>query len=286
MRKQNKKLAFTVIELSVVILIIAFVIAMALGSRSIITAARLSTLRSISAKSPVYDIADNVLWYDISAKRAFTTYPNNNNLVSSISDVSPNLPVNINMVQLNSDSQPKFVFDTIDGLPYLYFDGVNDFLTSSRLVYGYELAQPNQMTIIIVNRHFSGSNRQFDWGFGTNNRILSHATHSDNRYYYEVGAQASGRIISSVLASAINSWKIVTMVKKTNGTGFIKANGVPVLNQTSMTSNLNVNDSRTFYMGEGRFDLREFMIFKRELSSAEIADIENYLSLKWKIDID
>lgn len=294
MKKPNKIQAFTIAELSIVLLIIAIIIGGVLASRNMLTSARLSTLRSISAKSPIYDIPDNTFWLDVAAKRAFTGYPSNGNTISSMFDVSPNLNTNINLVQATAANRPKFVFDTVDGLPLIRYDGVDDILASSVPIFGYQLAVPNQVTLLVVQKFSNGSNSTFAWNQnGGNNRFSIHAPlSSGGLMYFDFGnISAGGRINSSAPANFDNTWKILTFVRGTGASNNaqIRINGVNFYTAT-MTSLLNIDTSTILNIGAGlgasTLDLREIILFKRELSAAEITDIENYLSVKWKINID
>jgi prepilin-type N-terminal cleavage/methylation domain-containing protein len=82
-KKPNPKpSAFSLLELSIVILIIGLLIAGVIGSKHIIKKSRISSAHSLTNSAPINSITDNALWLESSYDdRAFTdeTTDNSNN---------------------------------------------------------------------------------------------------------------------------------------------------------------------------------------------------------------
>lgn len=284
--KNNKKTAFTVVELSIVLLVMALVIGMTLGGNAILRTAKLTNLRSISAKSPIYDIPDNTFWLDVTAKDAFDSYPQNDDSISSMYDVSPNLENNINLTQGTGSSQPTFVYDSVDGLPYLSFDGGDSLVdTQSRSV--VDFSGVNQATIILVLRNITGANIIFNFRDGSNNRLSTHCPFGSTMYFdFGICCSAANRTSVATPSDFSNNWKIVSLVKY-SASGIIRVDGATIATNSSMSGSHTLPSTDDISIGDDfNGNLREVLTFKRGLNSDEIEDIERYLAHKWQIDLD
>ncbi|MBL6664532.1 MAG: prepilin-type N-terminal cleavage/methylation domain-containing protein [Rickettsiales bacterium] len=79
-KKQLSPSAFSLLELSIVILIIGILILGVIGSKHIIKKSRLSSAHSLTNSAPINSIADNALWLESSYDdRAFTDATTNIN---------------------------------------------------------------------------------------------------------------------------------------------------------------------------------------------------------------
>ncbi len=293
MIKNSKKTAFSMIEMSLVVLVVAALVAGIVVKRTdLFSKAHTNKIISATKNSLLKDMDGLVIWFDVATKDSF----NISEIVEggSISKWKNIAPANyLDMDAVEVTNKPTYALDTKDNLPMLSFDGINDIMTSERSVFGYELAQRNQITIFVVNKYYSGYSTAFDWGNSLDNRILLLTVHSDGKFYFDLGNESSGgRIANASVASYNSQWKIVTAVRKTNNTGFVSVNGSSnVVVSGAMTDDLDVTRNNTFSMGSvvgqiGKLDVRELIIFKRELSSEEIKDVERYLSKKWDIKLN
>lgn len=285
-RKNNKKTAFSILELSIVILIIAAIVsAVIVNKANFFEKAQTNKMISATKNSVLKDMDGLALWYDVATDESFRKSEIVENVsVEEWKNIAPDNYLDMNFIEVTNP--PTYKLDADDGLPMLSFSGGGDILTSDRSVFGYELAKNNQITIIFVNKHYSGSNRAFDWGVNGSERILAHGTHSDYKFYFEFGAQTGGRLTSvSSYADSLNEWKIITMITKSDDTGVVRYNGNLVTMSGSMVNELIFVNTDTFIMGDGVFDVRELIVFKRALSEQEIDDVEQYLSKKWDIEL-
>ena len=139
----NKK-AFSLVELSIVLLIIGVIIAGITSSSLLIDKARLRNARSITQSSPINSIKNLSLWLEPTMENAFATgttsftnidvpqnsqaigrWNNMNNHVLSPEDNSPS--------QASSAVQPLYIKNAINNLPALRFNGTSNYLLFSNL---------------------------------------------------------------------------------------------------------------------------------------------------------
>ncbi len=134
--KKNK--AFSLVELSVVILIIGILIAGITQSGRLIRQIKLSTARSVTSSSDVASIRDVTAWFEATTEGVFTdtndkTDVENNAIVKEWRDVNPQKSVGDKptLTALGSTgSEPKYISNGINGSPSVYFDG-GDYLGST-----------------------------------------------------------------------------------------------------------------------------------------------------------
>ncbi len=133
--KKNK--AFSLVELSVVILIIGILIAGITQSGRLIRQIKLSTARSVTASSDVSSMRDVTAWFEATTEGVFTDINNNtdvenNATVKTWRDVNPQKSTGDKPTLTNlgsSGTEPKYISSGINGIPSVYFDG-GDFLGS------------------------------------------------------------------------------------------------------------------------------------------------------------
>jgi len=126
--KKNK--AFSLVELSVVILIIGILVAGVTQSGRLIRQIKLSTARSVTSSSDVASIRDITAWFEASTEGIFVDQNNvtdveNNAVLKKWNDVNPQKPKGDRPVLQvgSSGTEPKYITSGINGIPSVYFDG-------------------------------------------------------------------------------------------------------------------------------------------------------------------
>ena len=147
MEKQFVKTAFSLIELSVVSIIISILIAGVVSGRKMSENARLSSAQSITKNSSIGTIPDLALWLETSLDGSVTTSQTFSDgfAISSWNDISGNKNHIIQAVLAN---QPSYLKSGINGLPSIKFDGVNDILVN-------DIANSKKAPITIGNSKYS-----------------------------------------------------------------------------------------------------------------------------------
>jgi len=132
--KKNK--AFSLVELSVVILIIGILIAGVTQSGRLIRQIKLSTARSLTSSSDVASIRDVTAWFEATTAGVFTDVNGNTDIddkskLRAWRDINPQKSISDKPIMINgtavdgstNNSEPKYIISGINGLPSVYFDG-------------------------------------------------------------------------------------------------------------------------------------------------------------------
>jgi prepilin-type N-terminal cleavage/methylation domain-containing protein len=131
----NRK-AFSLIELSIVIIVVLVLITGLIKSSSLIYKTKLLSARSRTQNSPVSSINNLVLWMEATTEGAILNTNNSNNVsdgdyVLSWTDINAQMPFPL-VFTSSSGSYPIYRKDATNGIPAIEFDGVNDYLDTPR----------------------------------------------------------------------------------------------------------------------------------------------------------
>ncbi|MFZ9469652.1 MAG: prepilin-type N-terminal cleavage/methylation domain-containing protein [Rickettsiales bacterium] len=135
MNKFNKKTikGFSLIELSVVIVIVMVMIAGLLQSSRIIGSMRINTARNVTQSSAMPWVNYIVSWQDSTAEDAFKEEETDDgDKISRWNGAEVRYSDRINFIQNTADNQPMYKANGMFGLPSVLFDGTNDFFESER----------------------------------------------------------------------------------------------------------------------------------------------------------
>ena len=291
--KNFHKKAFSLIEISVVIVIIGILIAGISQGIDLYQDMRLATARSLTQNSRVNRIEDLTMWFESTSEKSFEKpNPSNGERIALWKNINFKLFNRIDVAQSNQASKPFYVRNAINGNPALRFDNAQHLIASNVKI--SEIVSSDQATVFMVQNNFSGDGTTTTFGWNNGNyRFQSHAQEG-NKVLMDFGNTSSGfRTTTEILTNFLNQNKIITFVK--NGSnGQVKINSAPLTNSSSSNATIDLSLSADFSIGkyipagEGyNFYgyIGEFIVFKRALTDAEIKDIETYLSKKWSIKI-
>ena len=286
--KKQSKLGFSIIEISVVILIIGILGVGASKGSLIVRGAQLKSAQSLSISSPVLSTPGLALWLDAVSQKSF----------SSASDGSP-IAVWHDINALNAtgtaatqqilSNQPIYLEKGINNLPSVSFIRSNNQCLSVST--GFDDNTEN-VTIFIVWRPTTD---------GLSTLSLLEKYSNGSAYPYSLAAYSSGYVFatsdastSTVAAGDIvrrnEAVHLVTAMRAKSGIMQIWVNGIQdtsgvsdsTIETTANDGNLFIGckpDSSQYLDG----DIGEVMIFSRILKTAERESIEEYLSQKWAI---
>lgn len=283
-----KKSAFTIIELSVVLAIIIFLVSGIIGSSVMIKNARLASARNTTVDSNISNISGLLAWYETSLKESFlTAQRTENSQLSSWFDISPQSIANQrNTLTKSANSSVVYIENGINNIPSIRFNGSDKFTIAS-LFQG----SSNQITVFLVLKpEFTPSSTQiipfdahvaqsrFSLGIKNNAVQLNAGSGSDT-----LTAANPANFINSknyIICAYFNLSNSMVFVNDLNnmaGNSQINA-GTNALTGLSIGADKNTASGFTGLISE-------VIIFNRPLKLDERRNVMSYLSTKYKINI-
>ena len=291
--KNFHKKAFSLVELSMVILIIGILIAGVSQGIDLYQDMRLATARSLTQNSRVNRIEDLTMWFESTSEQSFEKpNPNDGDRIALWKNINFKLSNRIDVAQSTQASKPFYVRNAINNIPALRFNNAQVLVASNVKI--SEIVSSDQATVFMVQNNFSGYSTTTTFGWvKDSNRFQSHAQ-ENNIVLIDYGNtnNAGHRTSTPVLTNFLNQNKIITFVK--NGSNVkIKINSALLINSSSSSATMDMSLSADFSIGKFLPDnnyfflgyIGEFIVFKKALTDAEINDVEKYLSKKWSIKI-
>lgn len=293
------KKAFSLIELSIVILIIGILVAGVTQSSRLVSRMKLASLINLTRSSPVSTIKDLSFWVETTLPESFEADMSNGDRVGKWIDINPTSSQKITLSQTTENLKPVYDSSTFNGVPSLKFDHLSPSQLKSALLSSGSLFSVNQSTIFFVfiftanpySQSTAHTPTPFFWNPASNDsRISFHIFHNQSCIYDFY----ANRLISSTPDSTHSgAKKIFTFVKRPTYAE-IRDNGLVVSSNSSATSSINMSSSYDLRIGwvgpeydQARFSgfIGEIIIFSRGLKLDEIRDIELYLAKKWSIKV-
>ncbi len=294
-KKPNK--AFSLVELSIVILVVGTLVGGVLSSGKLIRLAKLTRAQSLTRSSPVSSIPGVTMWLETTSDASFAgkTY-NDGEIISGATnstiwyDINPQSGLKYSA--LSAGANPSYNTSSINGLPTLYFDGSSQYLkldptillNTTYTVVVVEsptrAATSNPAYFIGPNNSCSG-NDCFIFGYAAGAAPIIRLGHWS--YDLDTDAYTIGSLASYNLGRpTIHVGMLASGGKLYYKDGIFGASN----SQTNLlTSNASMNIAKSvtnFYQG----NIGEIIIFNRALKFDERQDIESYLSKKWDVRIN
>ncbi|MBP7709491.1 MAG: prepilin-type N-terminal cleavage/methylation domain-containing protein [Rickettsiales bacterium] len=146
MKNTRRASAFSLIEISIVILIIGILVAGVTQSSRLLSTAKLSGARSMTQSAPVASIKDLALWIEATSETSFSSADlDDATAITTWNDINPQT---ISKVVFSGGTSPTYNTNRINGLPAVTFNGSSQFLTSTN----FSNIGSNAATVFIVAR--------------------------------------------------------------------------------------------------------------------------------------
>ncbi|MFT6331998.1 MAG: prepilin-type N-terminal cleavage/methylation domain-containing protein [Lentimonas sp.] len=283
------KQGFSLIELSVVMLIIAVLMLAVLKGSSLIDEARLSVARQQTANSPVWDIEGLVSWYETTMVGSFEQNELfDSGVISLWRDLGSS---DANSGDAVATGSPIYDSESLNGLPTLEFNGGEYFSVSDG-----ELI--NQLTIIIVFKFEARAScsgieaimmSEGPWVIGS---VHFQSNCLDPSMFPRYEIHPTGGFNGNISMSD-GKYHIISVVDDNSTTRQMYTDGANV--SSAVTDVLN-RGMRSYTIGawdhgNGTVErhlsgnIAEIIIFNRDLNDQERGDVERYLSNKWGIEL-
>ncbi|MBL6664395.1 MAG: prepilin-type N-terminal cleavage/methylation domain-containing protein [Rickettsiales bacterium] len=281
-----KKSAFSLVELSVVVVIVTILVAGIFMGGGLVKNARLSNARSHTAKSVVKDMPGLVAWYETTIKDSFNPGETFDNAqITQWRDISPSSKIgltNQNVLTKLASSAVIYVESGINDIPSIEFDG-----TAGIDLSAFYQGNSAQQTIFLV---FSPSTittqTLIDADSGTHsiamqssNQITLNAGNSatTSTGTYPASFTASDNYIMAVYFDGSNSRVYLNHATNKVGNGNI----IPGSSEMTGLTVGSTSAGSSVYTGL----ISEIIIFNRVIKIQERKDIMSYLSTKYKISV-
>lgn len=289
MKNDSKSKAFSLIELSIVVLIIGILIAGVTQGSRLVRQSKLKIAKSLTQSSPVASIPNLLLWFETTSDNSFAqgSQIDDKTLMNNWHDINPQTTTQIIATQNTTANQPTYVVNGINGLPSLQFNGAPNNTGLSTFSY-FDLGSTTQNLI-------AGNNLSVIMVYNVNN------TTGLNYIIGEVNGWTTWRIADSYFQSSkgnLNNQSITGVANTTYVVSYIASNtqvteyrnGQIVGSAATLTSGQYVEGNNVWIGGAetgGYYStagmVGEIMVFNRILKTSERTDIEKYLAKKWNI---
>lgn len=294
---QNKRLGFSLIELSIVILVIGIlVVGITQGSR-ILRESRLFSARALTTSSPVWSTTGLILWLETSLKTSFDANISTGTAISSWYDNNQLSQSKNNTSQGTPEYRPTYQENVINGLPAVRFDSTNDHL----IIPNFELRNIGNRGFAIfavVKKTQSGRGDFFSYKSLANDDDFGLLIDTNNRVRYSLKVNSANIINFSRsfdIAITGTNFNILTFTRSEASVYNGYVNGTLGLTAAGATNFTDINAGTSLLIGSnhlnGSFvpdlsfggDVAEIIIFNRGLKLNERKSIEQYLAQKYRL---
>lgn len=292
------KKAFSLIEISVVILIIGVLISGVSQGIDLYNDYKIANARTLTLNSVVPRIQNLSMWYETTSENSFkTSKPNDGELINQWNDINPQRAMKINLFNIPNDaSRPAYKNSVINGLPALKFSNAQELRSEN--IKGNNFFISNDITVFVVKNAIGATlfNTTMSWVPTTNNldaggseiaRFNLHLSHN-NTFYFDFG----GRIEASGADISFKKNNLFSF-KRSGSEMIMRLNGQQISYSSSIAGTISNSNSSPFIVGKLRTDynyqfeglIGEIIIYGNGLHINEIQKIEAYLAKKWGIKI-
>jgi hypothetical protein len=295
--------AFSLIELSFIILIVGVLVAGMTEGSKLIKKSKLKTARSLTKSSYAAVVDNMVLWLDATAEgsmvnAAGSTVVQNGNAVQTWSDQNQQLvPASrVNFTQGTDSLRPLYKDNGINGLPTLYFDASADCTTGKKLDAAYSpVINTPEFTIFVVIRPMEASTTlgMFIDNYTTSRGFELYKNTAADTHKLTMEIYGSGVKIVKDSAALVLDLPYIVTASRTSLVSMLYKNGIQVGTNTDTAAYLPPATTATFRIGgyvvggNYHYDgyISEIIMYGRVLADDERKEIEKYLGRKYGIKV-
>ena len=298
--KNNK--AFSMIELSVIVIVIGILLAGIIKGNNLYTKSKLRIAQRLTTDSPIAAMPGLLLWYETTLNKSFAASERRNNASIStwndIKDVTMHGSANNATHDAVNGEQPLFIDNAFGtGIAGVRFDGTDDYLefTETNVVNNFIIFMviKSSQAHIINSQVLSGDNgtsgeyfllfplqKGSDRGFG-----ISAGTNGFSSYEHGDNAIYSPLVYND---SSVGSDAVIIAFSLKDKQHNLYYNGVHTQGLTSTVNNVYLSASlggANHISKDWQGDIAEVIAFNRPLKSKERKVVERYLSQKYGIAV-
>jgi|TARA_Y100000389_G_scaffold182040_1_gene198266 hypothetical protein len=293
-----KKSAFSIIEISIVIIVVAIIAVFAIDYSAILKDTKLSNAKNLTQKSPISQINNIAFWYETSLDESFESDIKNNDIINSWYQSKLFSGNRIQLIQNDNNDllKPQYLEKGINELPSLLFNNSGNCLRNKGNNNVYFNGK-NYSLYIIFKPYDTSSNHTLihleKTGIGSA-IYLSLDLNNINFSHRQIVSSSGGNnfTISNI---SNNKIYIIKIVKRQNKLSMWLNNSKKIDQQAIASSNFNVNDFNIHFGSHvcrnatlsRKFSglISEIIIFNQALNSEDLQLIDQYLSKKYLINL-
>ncbi|MES2961083.1 MAG: hypothetical protein V4694_01735 [Pseudomonadota bacterium] len=278
--RNNSKQAFTLIELSAIIIIISILIAGVMTATGLVKKSKIAAAQSLTKSSPIGGIQDNALWLESSAESSFkdtetstgdavTTWYDQKNAVNKSSVVA----VGTGPTYSNTINYIHAVRFVGSGTNYLQIADASFLNNTDYTIVVLEKRQSASAGYFIGDSSVSTANQTLLLGYSAD-AAIAHSQGTGNAYTSNISTYSSSSDTPRVftfISDSVNG-------KKTYINGILAAQS----SDTTKLSNITTLAIGKGYTGE----IGEIAIFTRALKADERKTTEDYLGKKYSTKVN
>jgi prepilin-type N-terminal cleavage/methylation domain-containing protein len=293
-RKFNFKTssAFTLVEISVVIIIIGILLAGISQVFEMISEASLKSARTLSKASRITRTDDLSLWLDATSEKAFDKEKDDNSTVSIWKDTNPKSTSPASSSSTLSSLYPSYILSGISSLPAVRFKKTSatvgncvtipsqSFVNNSEDFTLYLTYSPITLDDGIIIEKNNATATSFPFSLELNSGF----------YKFSVKDSSNTISVTGARQAKINTPNLIRLSRTKGSQIEISINGISSSQSDTLTSSTFNNAELSIGCRNGATpanfingDIGETSFFNRNLSVKEKTDIEEYLYKKWKM---
>ncbi|MBM3579536.1 MAG: prepilin-type N-terminal cleavage/methylation domain-containing protein [Alphaproteobacteria bacterium] len=288
------KRAFSLVELSIVILIIGVLIAAVGQGLDLLGEAKIKAARVLTTSSYVNKIDRLSLWLETTKEESFDKQYSSGDAIATWKDTNSQSSSGTNFTP--ASGSVIYTENVFNGLPALYFNG--GYLASASIPFG-QIFSSDQSTIFMVMKNMSVATVQSSAVFMSDDvsRFNIHAPWSNGMTYFDFGSTCCSDSLSRTIVTAPSghsSAPVIWSFIKTQSSAKIFFNGALQTTNNGATSTLNLSATATLQImpywnaitaGTPAVYIAEIIIFAKALNTRERQAVEKYLSKKYAIKL-
>ena len=288
----NSPRAFSLIELSIVILIIGILIAGVTQGSRLVTQMRLATARNLTQGSPIASTRDLAIWLESTSIASLDDSATEDNApIQNWYDINPQAITKYNALQTTGTKQPTYSTGAINGLPAVKFDGINDDMSLGSLSAGSNIS-----LFFVIKPTTSHVEGLFDSAPGQPYVFRNHCDSgcpTDGQFSWWNSAFAGTAPAVNLGLSAANP--TIVYVQTTFNAGASTPKNITYYRNGTFVSSANDTDTSGIAWASPRIGsintnyilyngiIGEIVIFSRTLKAEERNSVTSYLGKKWGI---
>jgi prepilin-type N-terminal cleavage/methylation domain-containing protein len=278
--------AFSLIELSIVILIIGILVAGVTQSSRLIRQFKLSSARSVTEASPVASISGLVLWLEPTKENSFlAAETEDEGQITTWNDTNPQA-VSKNNFTKTASAVFTYENDATNGLPGIECSGANG---TDQLAGSLILTPSNYFTLFVVSKQSASTNNTIE------RRIFNVGDASTNGFSYVKDITTGTRNLtyqavvdrtSSIAFTVNNEISSMTYGLASGGGNITNLYVNGAASTISGSTSTMIAPTTSITIGTGWMGtISEVIMFERALKNSERREVEEYLSKKYEITV-